>query len=139
MFRFERLPLPCQSNRMYRATGFPVRLKSGRTVYVPRTILSKTARTRMKLVVDEMWRQLGGKAPPEPITGPCMLQGFFHPIKHINGRIPDADAYTKHLLDCITAAGIWKDDSQLCASPLIERLEPRATGFMTIEIWEVAE
>jgi len=129
------LPLPCAVNKIWRTVEFPLRLSPHKTVWKQRTILSKTARNRCQAIIAAVWDQCGGR--PVPMQGPVMVQGYFHPTKHRNGALPDADAYTKHLLDCLAKAGVYLDDKQVAASPFLERLEPKAKGSMTIEVWEI--
>lgn len=136
MIRLENIPLPCEVNRRHSNCRFKIR-KNRRTIYATKRVRSQWARSREKLVVAAIHEQLGGE--PEPMTGPVMVQGSFHPRVNRNGRIADADAYTKELLDCLAKAGVYVDDSQVVMSPPIERLQPKGRGSMTIEVWEIAE
>lgn len=108
---------------------------NGRVIPKARMVDSKTKRNRERLVLAYIYDMLGGN--PEPMTGPVMVQGYFHPTKNKNGNYPDSDAFTWHLLDCLSKAGVYLDDKQVAASPLIERMEPRKQGYMCIEIWEI--
>jgi Holliday junction resolvase RusA-like endonuclease len=93
------------------------------------------AKSRRDSIIAAVWDQCGGR--PQPFTGPVMVQGHFHPARNRNGKIPDADAFTKHLLDCLSKAGVYLDDNQVVMSPPLERMEPKAKGLMHIEVWEV--
>lgn len=61
-------------------------------------------------------------APKEPLTGPVLLSVSWHfkPTgRHASGdwkiTRPDTDNLQKLFKDCMTAAGFWKDDAQVCA------------------------
>lgn len=70
---------------------------------------------------------VAGQLPPEPWTGPvaCTIDVFFErPEKYQKKkypagpmrctRKPDRDNLDKAVLDALTAAGLWKDDAQVC-------------------------
>lgn len=117
MIRFDRLPLPCPVNALYRSAG-------------RRTVLSKRARERGDLIVATIHDLLGGA--PEPMTGPVLLWYELHPR---DKRTPDIDAHCKHLLDCLERAGVYEDDRQV-ESIQIQRMPPCHPGFLTVEVWE---
>lgn len=64
--------------------------------------------------------ELRKHAPAEPMAGPVRLEvmWFFPTKSHHDGewRItrPDTDNLQKLLKDCMTDAGFWRDDSQVC-------------------------
>ena len=121
------LSLPCPANRLYRAIAFKTKA-GGR---FSKQILSKVARQKRDLLIAEVWEQLGGR--PEPITGPVQVS---YTVVPRDKRTPDVDAYEKHLLDCLTKAGVWNDDKQVIQVSK-ERIEPKHPGFLIVEIWEV--
>lgn len=126
MIRLERLPLPCPVNRLH----MPVRMGNR-----ARLVVSPEATKRRHRFVAEVWRQLGGR--PTPMKGGVMVSGHFYYAKA--SHIPDADAYTKHLLDCLVHAGLIEDDRQVPVSPPIERMGHEFPGHITIEIWPIQD
>lgn len=129
MITLKNLPLPCPENR--RMMPALRMTKAGRPYNG--LVRSPEARKKEKVLIISIWEQLGGK--PHAFTGPCMVSGqFWYAMKT---KIPDADAYTKEIMDCLTKAGIWVDDTQCIQSPAIERMGPRYPGFLDLDIWEV--
>lgn len=124
VIRIDDLPLPCPVNAMWRS------VKNGR---YSRTVLSKRARERRDLIVEEIHRRLGG--PPQPMAGSVAVQMAVVPR---DSRLPDVDAHIKHLLDCLAYAGVYEDDRQVSAV-YVERLPPRHPGTVTVEVWPVED
>lgn len=79
-------------------------------------------KTRELESLEYLYRlKLAKFAPPKPITGPVALTTIWY----FNGgakcaacrwrtKKPDTDNLVKTLKDCMTAAGFWKDDAQVC-------------------------
>lgn len=129
MITLKQLPLPCPENR--RMMPALRKSKAGRSYNG--LIRSPEARKKEKVFILAIWEQLGGK--PKPFKGPCMVAGkFWYAMKT---KIPDSDAYTKEIMDCLTKAGVWVDDTQCIQSPSIERMGPMYPGFLDLEIWEI--
>ncbi len=122
------LPLPCPINRLWRAVPFLAK-NGGR---YSRNALSREARTRRDEIVAEVWRQCGGR--PQPITSKVQVQYLIVPATH---RTPDVDAYEKHLLDCLTHAGVWRDDGQVVGVSKERAAKAAWPGRIEVEIWEV--
>lgn len=116
-------PLPCPANRLYRAFVAPG------TRY-PRQILSADARKRRILVVAHILKKL--KHRPM-IDVPLALHYTVHPR---DKRLPDVDAYEKHLLDCLQHAGVVTNDKIICQVTK-ERLEPQMPGWIDFTLSEV--
>ena len=80
------------------------------------------------------------EAPAEPLEGPVALTVSWHfPTKsHRDGawRVtrPDTDNLEKLLKDCMTAAGFWKDDAQVCVESVSKRWSRMRPGIgITVE------
>lgn len=80
------------------------------------------------------------EAPAEPLEGPVALTVSWHfPTKsHRDGawRVtrPDTDNLEKLLKDCMTAAGFWKDDAQVCVENVSKRWSRLRPGIgITVE------
>lgn len=129
MITLKNLPLPCPENR--RMMPAVRQTKTGRSYNG--LIRSPEARKKAQRLVICIHEQLGGR--PHAFKGACMVAGKFWYARKSN--IPDADAYTKEIMDCLTKAGVWVDDTQCIQSPAIERMGPRYPGFLDLEIWEV--
>lgn len=56
-------------------------------------------------------KQLGGK--PEPMLGPVSVSIAMHPNKRTGKKKWDMDNRLKILLDSLTHAEVWQDDSQI--------------------------
>lgn len=89
-----------------------------RPVFVQTTELKAARRTLVML--------LKAQRPPELMQGALMLTvqwRFGLKGKHKDGEYrvsrPDTDNLQKLLKDCMTEAGFWKDDAQVC----VERVE----------------
>jgi Holliday junction resolvase RusA-like endonuclease len=121
------LPLPCPLNALY--FPMPIRTKGGRMVN--KMINSTRSRERKKLLVAAIQQQLGGA--PEPMTGPVQVT---YTVTPRDRRTPDVDAYEKHLLDCLQAAGVYANDKQVVQVSK-ERLEPKHPGSIDVQVWEV--
>ena len=73
--------------------------------------------------------------PEEPLEGPVALtvEWRFGTKSHREGsyRItrPDLDNLEKLLKDCMTMAGFWKDDSQVCRETVTKRWSRTAPGI----------
>ena len=87
------LPYPPSVNSMYRT-------------FRGRMLISKKGREWMKLAVHEVKTQANGWY----VVGPCSIAiRAWMPDK----RRRDIDNLAKGIFDCITHAGIWKDDCQV--------------------------
>lgn len=73
-----------------------------------RTLLSAAGREFKRKVARALQAQLGGQR--EPILGHCRLYVALHAPDR---RRRDVDNYAKALLDSLTEAGVWADDSQI--------------------------
>lgn len=80
------------------------------------------------------------EAPAEPLEGPVALTVSWHfPTKsHRDGawRVtrPDTDNLEKLLKDCMTAAGFWNDDAQVCVENVSKRWSRIRPGIgITVE------
>ena len=87
---------------------------------------------------------LKAQAPDDPLEGPVRLQvtWFFPSKSHKTGewRItrPDTDNLQKLLKDCMTAAGFWKDDAQVC-SETVSKMWTRGQPGIAISAERIAE
>lgn len=73
-----------------------------------RTLISAPGREFKRKVARALQAQLGGQR--EPILGACRLYVALHAPDR---RRRDVDNYAKALLDSLTEAGVWADDSQI--------------------------
>jgi crossover junction endodeoxyribonuclease RusA len=83
-------------------------VNSAYRVFQNRVILSAKGRSYRKIVVSEVLRQLGGQ--PEAMTGRLSVSAEFYPP---DKRKRDLDNHWKSLLDALTHAKVWEDDSQI--------------------------
>jgi crossover junction endodeoxyribonuclease RusA len=97
-----------------------------------RTVLSKRARERRDLIVEQIHQRLGGR--PEPMAGSVAVQMTVTPR---DKRTPDVDAHIKHLLDCLAHAGIYEDDRQVTAVYVERMPTPQHPGSVTVEVWPI--
>ena len=89
------LPWVLSLNGFYRVVGRSLKI-------------SKEGRANRKLIVASTLDQLGGK--PEPLAGDLAVNVRIHPPDR---RRRDIDNIFKGLLDSLTHAGVWEDDSQI--------------------------
>ena len=74
--------------------------------------------------------------PEEPMSGPVLLSVLWafptKSHKHNTYRItrPDTDNLQKLLKDCMTEAGFWKDDAQVCIEVVTKRWTRSAPGIL---------
>ncbi len=123
------LSLPCPINRRF----VPILvMKGGRKIAIQS--LSKEYRQKQQTLVDEVWRQLGGK--PQPMTRAVQISYTMTPRSKITA---DCDAYEKALLDGLQKAGVYLDDKQVVQVSK-ERL-PLAVfpGSLAVTITELPE
>lgn len=95
------LPFPPSTNHYWRH----VPMGKGRGV---RSMISKRGREYSRAVWTLWQKQVVG--PPTPIDGDLSVAIHLHPPDR---RKRDVDNYCKGLLDAMTAAGAWHDDSQI--------------------------
>ena len=87
---------------------------------------------------------LKAQAPDDPLEGPVRLHvTWMFPTKtHRTGewRItrPDTDNLQKLLKDCMTAAGFWRDDAQVCVE-CVGKLWTRECPGIDITVERIAE
>lgn len=93
---------------------------------------SPRARERKKLIVAEIHRILGRGFTP--MTGDVQIA---YTITPRDRRTPDVDAYEKHLLDCLMAAGVYVDDKQVVQVSKERMPTAKHPGGVHVEIWEV--
>ena len=74
--------------------------------------------------------------PEAPLDGPLALTvcWFFTTKTHREGAYrvtrPDTDNLQKLLKDCMTRAGFWHDDAQVCREEVIKRWSRKKPGIM---------
>lgn len=73
-----------------------------------RTLLSIKGRRYKNAVIAAVYEQL--KKKPDPILGKVAVNIEFYPPDNVRR---DMDNFFKALFDSLTAAGIWRDDSQI--------------------------
>lgn len=129
MIRLE-LPLCCPLNSLYRALPFTVKGKGGKSRTLAHQVLSKRARIKRDEVIAAIHKQLGGR--PTAILGPVTVQVMVYPR---DKRTPDADAYSKHLLDILAKAGVYVNDKQVERMTFERHPVPEFPGRMTVEVW----
>ncbi len=81
-----------------------------------------------------MYDRLCRQKPAEPITGGerLVVKWCFHRGRHRDGEYrvtkPDTDNLQKLLKDCMTDAGFWKDDAQVCCE-IVEKFWAEIPGI----------
>lgn len=116
-----RLPWPPSVNTYWRRM-----VVGGRSV----VSISKQGRAYRKAVVGTVLQRLTTK--PDPLTGRIGVRlDLWAPDR----RKRDVDNHLKALLDALTHAGIWQDDSQVDELH-VYRQDVRAPGAAVVEIWE---
>ena len=84
------------------------------------------------------------EAPVEPMAGAVLLSVLWaFPTKshrHNSYRTtrPDTDNLQKLLKDCMTAAGFWKDDAQVCVEVVTKRWTRETPGIL-IQVEKIHE
>jgi Holliday junction resolvase RusA-like endonuclease len=126
------LPLCCPLNALYRALPYAIKLKAGGTMTKAHMVLSKRARIKRDEITACIWAQLGGR--PQAMEGDVCVQVLITPR---NARTPDVDAYTKHLLDILAHAGVYKNDKQVVRKTVERAQFAEMPGRMDVEVWEL--
>lgn len=120
------LPWPPSLNAMWRHVVIPSRGGKGRSC----TLLSKQGREYRERVVKQY---AGG----ESLTGRLKVTLELYPPTR---RRTDVDNYAKGILDALTHAGVWGDDSQVDDLRIIRRDVLRGGRCtVTIETMEVEQ
>lgn len=93
---------------------------------------------QLKQARAQFMAALKPEAPAEPLEGPVLLSVLWafptKSHKHNSFRItrPDTDNLQKLLKDCMTAAGFWKDDAQVCVEVVTKRWTREAPGILIV-------
>lgn len=95
--------------------------------------ISKEGRSYRKVTIAEVHRQLGGA--PKPLSGKLHVHATFYPPCR---RKRDLDNHWKSLLDALTKAQVWEDDSQIDVLNA-SRGDVVKNGKVVIEINELHE
>jgi crossover junction endodeoxyribonuclease RusA len=114
----EGLPMPVTLNGYYRAIGRGIKI-------------SKRGRESRKNIMATVAHKLGGF--PEPMLGPLRVTCTFYPASK---RRWDLDNRTKCLLDALTDAAVWEDDSQIWQLYLLKG-ELRKGGACDVAVEEI--
>lgn len=120
MLVLEDLPLPCPVNRLWRSGG-------------GRVYLSAEANKKTKDIVAAIHDRIGG--PPKPMQGDVAV--YMQWWRRDEGRRADCDAYIKGLLDALTKAGVWVDDSQVVMVQCELMPDRRFPGLISVTVEEV--
>jgi Holliday junction resolvase RusA-like endonuclease len=108
--------MPCPRPRIVVRGRFP-------SAYYPATY------TRWKEAARGALQTLGCQGP-KPLTGQLVLDALFAVRRPRTTKLeypkPDVDNYLKSLMDALTAAGVWADDSQVVA--IVARKEWASAG-----------
>lgn len=114
------LPFPPSVNTYWRKTGW-------------RTLLSAKARTfRLAVGSAVVVARAGGQIPKSPLDGRLVAELTLYPPDR---RTRDVDNYAKGVLDALTHARVWHDDSQLDRLVLAWG-EPVAGGKAVINVYQ---
>ena len=119
-----KLPLPPTINHYYSSK---VIKKNGK--YIPMIYVQDSVHLFRKQVVEITCQVIS-----EPLLGRIAINVVIHPKSN---RTTDIDNHIKGLLDALTKAAVWTDDSQV-DKITIERGRPINGGLCVIEILEVA-
>lgn len=102
MFTLPLEPVPCPRPRIALRGRFPC-------AYYP-AVYTKWKKEAVEFLANSM-PALG------PFSGPLQLRAVFHVERPRTSKLdhpkPDIDNYLKSLMDAITEAGWWNDDSQI--------------------------
>ena len=91
---------------------------------------------RLKMARNTFESLLRHYAPEEPMEGPLSLtvEWRFATKTHKDGAFrvtrPDTDNLQKLLKDCMTAAGFWQDDAQVCREEVTKRWSRQKPGIL---------
>lgn len=118
------VPLPCPSNRLYRAF-------MGKGMKFPRQILSAEARKKRTAVCVFMRARCGGA-----IQLTCAMS-LHYIITPRDRRTPDIDAYEKSLLDCLQHSGVIVNDKQIVQITKEIMPIPHVPGWIDLTLVEV--
>lgn len=124
-----KLSLPCPVNRRF----IPILInKGGRKIAIQS--LSPEYRKKQSRMVDEIWKQLGGK--PKAYVGIVQVSFTVTPRDR---RTADSDAYFKALYDGLQKAGIVTDDKQIKSGH--NELLPNAVfpGCLDVEVYPLEQ
>ncbi len=119
-----KLPLPPTINHYYSSKV----IKSGGK-YIPMVYVQDSVHLFRKQVAE-----IACQLVSEPLLGRVAINIVVH---QKNNRTSDIDNFIKGLLDALTKAAVWVDDSQV-DKITIERGRPINGGLCVIEILEVA-
>lgn len=97
---------------------------------------------RVKAARMELLEELKPNAPAEPFSGPVHLRVDYH-FKTANEKKqgcwktdrPDTDNLIKLLKDCMTEAGFWRDDSQVCMEVISKTWVPEDEACTRIQLY----
>ena len=91
--------------------------------------------SRLKVARELFTGRLMEHTPVKPMEGPLLLytSWYFltktHKESEFRSTKPDTDNLQKLLKDCMTAAGIWRDDAQVCVEIVAKRWTRRKPGI----------
>ena len=98
---------------------------------------------RLKAARKKFLNALRPYAPADPMEGPVCLEVVWHfaTVSHPEGswRVtrPDTDNLQKLLKDCMTGAGFWKDDAQVCVERVGKMWSRKRPGIaISIQVLE---
>lgn len=111
------LPFPPSLNHYYRHVGF-------------RTLISRDGREYRRVVVSALRPLLD-----QPLEGPLELVMDLYPPDR---RRRDADNFQKAILDALSHAGAYGDDSQICHLVVWKR-QPAQGGKVIVHLREMKE
>lgn len=91
---------------------------------------------QLKQARAQFMAALNPEAPAEPLEGPVLLSVLWafptksHRENEYRITRPDTDNLQKLLKDCMTAAGFWKDDAQVCVEICTKRWTRETPGIL---------
>lgn len=99
---------------------------------------------KIKAVRQGLIEELKPNAPEEPIMGPVHLRiDFFFGTSDVKKQgcwkvtRPDTDNMIKLMKDCMTEAGFWKDDSQVCMEVVSKTWVPEDEACTRIQLYQM--
>lgn len=99
---------------------------------------------KIKAVRQGLIEELKPNAPKEPIAGPVHLRiDFFFGTSDVKKQgcwkvtRPDTDNMIKLMKDCMTEAGFWKDDSQVCMEVVSKTWVPEDEACTRIQLYQM--
>lgn len=107
-----------------------VTVRNGKPAFYDTARLNKARAQFMAALIPE--------APAEPLEGPVLLSVMWafptktHKEDEFRITRPDTDNLQKLFKDCMTKAGFWLDDAQVCVEIITKRWTRKTPGLLVM-------